>query len=82
MACCSKRRKAATQEVPLAGADGFVLVEYRGTQHNLAMPSRTTDALYVFSPGTQRYIDAYDLGMMVLHRDNGADVQVFFEVDG
>lgn len=74
MACSKKRRDvAAVIAVNLPGVEGFVLVEYRGTD-TLALESRTTDAVYVFSPGTRRYVDAFDLGML-------KEVGEFVEVD-
>ena len=77
---CSRRRRdvAAQAAVNLPGAEGFVLVEYRGTSM-LNFTSRTTDAEYVFTPGTRRYVDAFDWGMLGQVTESGE--QAFFEVD-
>ncbi len=77
---CAKKRKgvAAVIKANLVGADGWVLMEYRGSQ-KLMLDSRTTEAVYVFTPGTMRYVDAFDVGMLYERREN--DEQVFFEVD-
>ena len=81
MACCSKtRRKAIAKKAPLPGADGFKLFEYSGSKALVELVSRTTKAAYSFTPGAQLYIDVYDVGMLLLHRENGDDEQVFFEV--
>ena len=80
MACCSKaRKKALAQKAPLPGADGFKLFEYGGVEP-VELVSRTTEVAYRFTPGAQVYIDVWDVGMLLLYRENGGDKQVFFEV--
>lgn len=61
----------------LPGAAGFVLIEYRGNEKP-QLESRTTEAIYTFVPGTMRYVDAFDVGMLDEHLENGE--QVFFEI--
>jgi len=39
------------------------LVEYRG-EDSLTLESRTTDAVYAFSPGSRHYVDVFDVGMV------------------
>ena len=79
MACCpSARRKAITKAAPLPGSQGWTLIEFRGLTA-FALPSRTTKLVYQFKPGGQIYVDAYDVPMLLLWREN--DKQVFFEVD-
>ena len=81
MACCSKtRRQAIAKKAPLPGADGFKLFEYGGTEAVVELPSRSTDVIYSWTPGAQLYIDVWDVGMLLLRRENGDDVPVFFEV--
>jgi len=65
MTKCGKRRReiAALVALNLPGSEGFVLVEYRG-KDSLTLESRTTDAVYAFSPGSRRYVDVFDVGMV------------------
>ena len=73
MACSKKRRDVAREmAVALPGAEGFVLLEYRGPGM-LILESRTTDAIYAFSTDTRRYVDAFDVGMV---KESGDFVEV------
>lgn len=79
MGCCPKaRRKAVLPSAPLPGSDGWALIMFRG-ETSFPVPSRTTQVIYNFVPGQQLYVDAYDVPMLVLWREN--DKQVFFEVN-
>lgn len=80
MGCCpaARRQAIAAIRANLPGRDGFITIEYRGKQA-AEMQSRTTEALYTFTPGAQRFVDVYDAGMFSEHREDGK--QAFFEVD-
>ena len=81
MTCCSKaRKKAVTAKAPLPGADGFKLFEYGGELEEVELLSRTTNVTYGWTLGAQVYVDVWDVGMLLLYRENGTDEQVFFEV--
>lgn len=79
--CCPAARRAAIAAIRanLPGSSGFALIEYRGIQPVVTMQSRTTEAIYVFSPGAKKFVDAFDTGMFKLELEDGE--QVFFEVD-
>ena len=79
--CCPGARRAAIAAIRknLPGQDGFVLIEYRGIKPVVTLQSRTTEAIYVFSPGAKKFVDAFDAGMFKLELEDGE--QVFFEVD-
>ena len=81
MGCCPAARRQAIKAIRanLPGRDGFALIEYRGSQDLVTLQSRTTEAIYVFSPGAKKFVDAFDAGMFKLELENGE--QVFFEVD-
>ena len=80
MGCCpaARRRAIVAIKANFPGRDGFVLMEYSGSK-TIVIQSRTTEAIYVFSPGAQKFVDAYDVGMLKLELEN--EEQVFFEVD-
>ena len=79
MGCCSKtRRKAVVASAPLPGSDGWVLVKFHG-KTSFKLSSRTTQLIYSFEPGEPVYVDAFDVPMLLLWRED--DEQVFFEVD-
>ena len=63
---------------PLPGSDGWGLIEFRG-ETAFKLPSRTTKLVYSFEPSEQVYVDAFDVPMLLLWRED--DEQVFFEVD-
>jgi len=81
MGCCPAARRQAIAQIKknLPGRDGFLLIEYRGTELVKILQSRTTEAIYVFSPGAQKFVDVFDVGMFELELED--DKQVFFEVD-
>ncbi len=62
----------------MPGADGWDLIEFRG-KTPFSLTSRTTSLVYKFEPGKQLYVDAFDVPMLLLWRED--DEQVFFEVD-
>ena len=80
MGCCpaARRRAIVAIKANFLGQDGFVLIKYSGSR-TVVIQSRTTEAIYVFSPGAQKFVDAYDVGMLKLELEN--EEQVFFEVD-
>jgi hypothetical protein len=80
MSCCPAARRRAIGEIKknLPLRDGYLLIEYRGKERVKMMQSRTTEALYVFSPGAQKFVDAFDAGMFAAEVEDGQ--QVFFEV--
>ena len=79
--CCPGARRAAIAEIRanLPGRDGFAFIEYRGTQPVVTLQSRTTEAIYIFSPGAKKFVDAFDAGMFALELEG--EEQVFFEMD-
>jgi len=81
MGCCptARRQAIAAIRANLPGRDGFLLLEYRGTELIKTMQSRTTEAIYVFSPGAQKFVDVFDAGMFELELEDGE--HTFFEVD-
>jgi hypothetical protein len=81
MGCCPAARRRAIAQIQknLPGRDGFLLMEYRGSQSPLTLQSRTTEVIYVFSPGARKFVDAYDAGMFAAEQEDGE--QVFFEVE-
>ena len=80
MGCCpaARRQAIAAIRANLPGRDGFAFIEYRGTRPVATLQSRTTEAIYVFSPGAQKFVDAFDAGMFELELEDGE--RVFFEV--
>jgi len=62
---------------PLPGSDGWALIEFRG-RTVFPVSSRTTAVVYEFEPGQRLFVDAYDVPMLLLWRED--DEQVFFEV--
>jgi len=84
MGCCGKPRKPlAKRSKPdyLPGAEGMVLLEYRGMGEPLFFPpSLITGAWYSFNRNGKRYgyVDQRDLSRVTAFKENGQ--QVLFEV--
>lgn len=79
MSDCHRKRRAVAAAIKknLPGSSGWVLMEFRG-KTPFSLPSRTTTLVYDFEPGKQLYVDAFDVPMLTLWRED--DEQVFFEV--
>jgi hypothetical protein len=81
MGCCpaARRRMIVQIKKTLPGRDGFLVMEYRGSQKLVILQSRTTEAIYVFSPGAKKLVDAFDAGMFDAERED--EKQVFFKTE-
>lgn len=63
---------------PLPGENGFKLIRYAGMDP-LRIDSALTGALYLFTPGSQRYVATEDASRVLAYRENGH--VVFAEVE-